>query len=514
MFLQPSLGARVPSRATPEGTAAYAARFSPSGSRYSILGKTGLTCSRLGFSARRVDDKLAEHHQALQLALTSGINLIDTAVHYADGGSETTIGEALGELFDAGTLTREEVILVTKAGRLSGGQLADARRREGTEDALPDVVRYSERLWNCIHPRHLAEAVQASLRRLRVRTLDICLLHDPEYFLRDAFDRLQGTLDERRAEFRRRLGLAFAFLEDEVRTGRLGSYGVCSESFADARDVEIVRLDDLVEIAREVAGNSHHMRVIQVPLNLLEPHAALERRDGLSLLDSAKRLELAVLACRPLCMRGPQPVRLVEPTPFPPQAEFEAQVTILAALETAYWHRFAVHAISARRSRHRDFGWAEHLAAMKTRLILPGDAGSAEQRRTLRRMQQDVREIGRALPHEVHDAFRAWRDCYWREVKKLFDECRRLAAETARRRVRRMEAALDPLFPGGQAPRPFSRTALWIATSTAGVHCVATGMRQRQHVREALEVLSWRTFERSTDGYRAVASIDVFAEET
>ncbi len=50
--------------------------------------KTDFFTSICGFGGYRIDESVAEHNKALELALANGINLIDTSANYADGGSE------------------------------------------------------------------------------------------------------------------------------------------------------------------------------------------------------------------------------------------------------------------------------------------------------------------------------------------------------------------------------------------------------------------------------------------
>ena len=68
--------------------------------QYSILGKTGLKVSRLGFGAMRlpmrgekVDRDLAV--PMIRRAFEGGVNFIDSAVGYCGGDSQRVVGEAL-----------------------------------------------------------------------------------------------------------------------------------------------------------------------------------------------------------------------------------------------------------------------------------------------------------------------------------------------------------------------------------------------------------------------------------
>jgi aryl-alcohol dehydrogenase-like predicted oxidoreductase len=82
------------------------------------LGRTGLHVSPAGFGGYHISAGIAEHAAALQHALVSGINLIDTSANYADGGSEELVGQVLAHRVDSGELRREAVVVVSKAGYL------------------------------------------------------------------------------------------------------------------------------------------------------------------------------------------------------------------------------------------------------------------------------------------------------------------------------------------------------------------------------------------------------------
>jgi hypothetical protein len=99
---------RLAGRASREGTERYASRFRASlgDAAYGPFGSTEWTVSRFGFGAYRVDDRSALHRAALEKALTSGVQLVDTSTNYADGHSEQLIGEVLARLTARGALFR------------------------------------------------------------------------------------------------------------------------------------------------------------------------------------------------------------------------------------------------------------------------------------------------------------------------------------------------------------------------------------------------------------------------
>jgi hypothetical protein len=180
----------MPGAASVEGTRRYAQRAIDQGipaSAYRGLGRTGLVNSSLGFGSYRIDDRTPEHASALDKALLSGVNLIDTSTNYTDGSSESCIGNVLARQ------QREELIVVSKVGYVQGQTLATARTREQRGSAFPEMVKYTEGCWHCIHPEFLADQLGRSLGRLRVEKVDVYLLHNPEYFFTDASKRCKGA---------------------------------------------------------------------------------------------------------------------------------------------------------------------------------------------------------------------------------------------------------------------------------------------------------------------------------
>ncbi len=284
-----------------EGTRRYAQRAIDQGiaaSAYRALGRTGLVTASLGFGGYRIDDRTPEHTAALEKALLGGVNLIDTSTNYTDGSSERCIGNVLARH------RREELIVVSKVGYVQGQALARTRTHAQDGAAFPEMVKYMDGCWHCIHPEFLADQLERSLERLRVEKVDVYLLHNPEYFFTDAAKRHQhGSLAALREEFYDRIRRAFSHLEGEVRRGRIGFYGVSSNTFVVPEDdPEATSLDHMWTIAGEVA-REHHFAVAQLPANLFESGAMLTQNcvtGNRTALEFAQEHDLAVLVNRPL----------------------------------------------------------------------------------------------------------------------------------------------------------------------------------------------------------------------
>lgn len=243
-----------------------------------------------GFGGYRITDGDTMHEAALRHALERGVQLVDTSANYGDGASERLVGR-----FDLPAV-------VTKAGY----------SRSGT---FPETSAIADGTWHCIHPDFLEDQLAHSLERLQRTSIDALLLHNPEYFLARAHHDDMSVTDAR-DEFARRLRTSFAWLEEQVQAGRIDSYGISSNTFpGEADDPDFVSLDTCLACATDVAGDRHHFRWIQLPMNLVEHHAAttLNHRDGTySVLDVARDAGIRVLINRPLnAIIGNDLIRLV-----------------------------------------------------------------------------------------------------------------------------------------------------------------------------------------------------------
>ena len=119
-----------------------------------------LTVNRMGYGAMRITgpgiwgppaDKKAAL-ATLRKAIELGVNLIDTADSYGPGTSEELIAEALYPY-------PADLVIATKGGWERPGP------NQWTHNASP---------------RHLAEALEGSLKRLRLECIDVYQLHAPD----------------------------------------------------------------------------------------------------------------------------------------------------------------------------------------------------------------------------------------------------------------------------------------------------------------------------------------------
>ncbi|MFZ3212448.1 MAG: aldo/keto reductase [Terriglobales bacterium] len=291
--------------ATPEGTSRYRSRF-PELSRagnfrrqVSVPGAGDLWISSIGLGTY-LGEPTAEadvaYTQAVRLAAASGINLLDTAINYRHQRSERTIGAALGEMFSAGELQRDEVVICTKAGYLSfDGEVPPNPgayfRAEFVEKGILNPAELAGGM-HCMSPGYLSDQLERSRRNLGVETVDVFYVHNPETQL--------GEVPRER--FRERLREAFAMLEDAVNAGKIRYYGEATwNGFRvppTARDA--MSLAETAEIAQQAGGEQHHFRFVQLPFSLGMPEAYAYHnqtwgKENVSLLEAALRAGVMVV---------------------------------------------------------------------------------------------------------------------------------------------------------------------------------------------------------------------------
>jgi aryl-alcohol dehydrogenase-like predicted oxidoreductase len=159
--------------------------------QYRTLGRTGLRVSDVGFGAMTIGGEIfgatddQESLRALHRALDLGMNFIDTADAYGRGHSEELLGQIL-------KTRRNDVILATKGGN-------QFTVRQGLRNFDPDYI---------------TSALEASLNRLRIDTIDLYQLHNPSQ------------------EVMRR-GEIFERLDRFKREGKIRFYGVSLEKTED-----------------------------------------------------------------------------------------------------------------------------------------------------------------------------------------------------------------------------------------------------------------------------------------
>jgi len=397
------------------------------------------------------------------------------------------------------------VIVVSKIGYVQGQNLKQAETREQAGHPYPDMVKYGEGMWHCIHPEYLADQLTLSLDRLGLATLDVCLLHNPEYFLSEAAHHAGGNLAATRDAFYRRIEQAFTFFESQVAAGRISYYGPSSNTVtADPADAEATSLSRMCDAARAAAAaqgmDRHHFAVLQCPMNLYEagalvtPNTGVDQRE--TVLEVAQREGIAVLVNRPLNAMPTKKSGVLRLADFPIEADpvdFDRQCRMVAALEEEYRKSIApaLQQSGEGMAPADFFTWAVELTRVRPQIQGLEHWEQIEHQMIAPHVNQVMQALSRHLTGTAAEQWEAWRDRYVPQLLTLLRGLRREATEHSRAKTASVTAALDPLLPEARRRESLSRKALWVLASTPGVTSVLNGMRSRDYVEDSLAIMRW-----------------------
>jgi len=210
--------------------------------KYRTLGRTGIRVSELGFGTWGIGGIAKgaiaygatndnESKAALQRAFELGVNFYDTSDLYGFGHGESLLGETFAS-------SRQDILIASKAGFLdfNGGQ--------------------------DFSPRHIREAIENSLNRLRTDYIDLYQLHTPSTEILKNDPGIVTTLESLKQE------------------GKIRATGISVQS-----------PDDGI-----ITAEQFFFDVIQVNLNLVDQRA-LEN----GLLDICQAKGIGVIIKTPLC---------------------------------------------------------------------------------------------------------------------------------------------------------------------------------------------------------------------
>jgi aryl-alcohol dehydrogenase-like predicted oxidoreductase len=226
----------------------------------------GLKLSEMGIGTYLGDtgeEKSSSYIETLRSAIGEGINVIDTAINYRYMRSERDVGRAI-KGYD-----RASLVISTKGGYVpydvdSGQDPKDYFIENFTNNGLIKREEMTPQ-GHCLGVEFLRWCFDKSLENMGTDYIDVYFIHNPEeellFFDRDV---VMGRLRE-----------AFLLMEELVSSGKLRYYGVATwNAFRISRGArQYISLQELVDLARSVAGDTHHFKVIQLPYNMGMPEA-------------------------------------------------------------------------------------------------------------------------------------------------------------------------------------------------------------------------------------------------
>jgi len=285
--------------ATLEGTKEYAEKFREHAAGGHYREAQGLLLSSVGigtYLGQPNDSTDAGYAAALVTAVESGINVIDTAINYRLQRSERSVGTALKVLAHKG-FTRDEIVICTKAGYLTpDGAMPSDPNRYFFEEYIQKGVFTAKDIaagCHCITPAYLQNQLARSTRNLGVDCIDVYYLHNAETQLTEI----------PKQDFLKRVKEAFVFLESAAARGQIQFYGMATwNGFRQAKSArDAMQLSELAAIAKEIAGDKHRFRFVQLPFNLAMTEALTLGNQNISgsektVMEAASELGITLVA--------------------------------------------------------------------------------------------------------------------------------------------------------------------------------------------------------------------------
>ena len=305
----------ISGHATPQGTRKFATDSGVNQDNFKefcdlVLSNVGIG-TYLGNPDAQTDGAVKD---AVKQSVMSGVNVVDTAINYRSQKAERSIKKALSELIQAGQLSRDQVFISSKNGYLTNDADVDLGfweyiKEEYTQKGLlkeGDVTSG----YHCMTRDFLSDQLERTLKNLDIECLDLLYLHNA----------VEGQIKDRtREEFLSNLESVFALYEEKRAQGKIRFYGMATwECFrVPSNNVQYLSLEDTVNMAKNVGGQDHGFRFIQLPFNLHYDQALLARNQSvdsqnISILEAAAKLGVGVFTSVPF-MQG----RLLQPGVMP-----------------------------------------------------------------------------------------------------------------------------------------------------------------------------------------------------
>ncbi len=334
---------RISGKATPTGTENYRQRHQPNCVSTHFRTANDWVVSSLGIGTylggadSQTDDLVID---AIIESVRQGINLIDTAINYRYMRAERSVGDAIAALIRDKDISREEVILCSKAGFIPDPEPVSwfySRYIENSRFSIESSDLVSD--CHCIHPEYIQDQLERSLDNLGVETIDIYYLHNPETQLSEIPQDI----------FYHRLKLAFEVLEKAVQQGKISAYGLATwDGFrVAATEPNHIDLVKAKAIAREVAGDSpDHFKFIQLPINAAMVEALVKPTQRIKIkwmpvLEVAHKLGLSVISSSSI-----RQTKAIGKIPVPLQGVLE-QFNLTATQQALQFTRSCPHLLTA-----------------------------------------------------------------------------------------------------------------------------------------------------------------------
>ncbi|KAJ3055635.1 hypothetical protein HK097_009834 [Rhizophlyctis rosea] len=456
--------------------------------RHAAVPKRRWQASSVGFGGYRVNRGNEGHAKALKLALQADVNVVDTSSHFSNGSSEELIGGVLDDVIKTKEVDRESLIVITKCGYINLPPTTPAPTFPHTR--ISDTVAHS------LHPTFLKDEISRSLDRLRLNTIDVFMLNNPERLLLGRDKKIT------KSELNSHLTTAFNHLDSEVSSGRIKSYGICSHSLANPSSPEHFSLSDVMRAAKNGGSRvDDNFVAVEFPFNLFE-REAFEGVGGV--MRVAKEHGLFPIVHRPLYAIAGGRVRSLS-TRFDVSIEDEPAISDRLTTNLEQMGRLELElsdtlgSDSSSTTMVAKFVWGQVLAENFGRLTQDSFAAQHYlEKQVLPALKRDLEEL-RGFA-EGEEEVREWGLQYEKAAQEVITSILQMCKITALRHNLDLLAELKMRVPALKSVDSLAAVATIGAASALDVvngngsgvgeggGCVLVGMRREEYVREIVEV--------------------------
>ena len=264
--------------------------------------------------------------EAVKNSILRGINVIDTAINYRAQKAERSVGKAIAELIQQGKINRDEIFISTKNGYVTndGDIKEDFWQYVNREYVQKGVIQSNDISsgYHCMTRSYLDDQLTRSRKNLGLDCIDLIYLHNA----------IEGQIkDISKEQFMKNLHSAFEFFEEQRKKDTIRFYGMATwECFRVQPDnTQFLQLSDVIDIAKQIAGDDHGFRFIQLPYNMYLDQAFMIKNQSVngkmtSILEAAKTLGIGVFTSVPLMQ-----ARLLAPGVMPEFGELKPALRAL-----------------------------------------------------------------------------------------------------------------------------------------------------------------------------------------
>ena len=319
--------------ATAEGTQNFKQNSSVNPMNFNIFETLHLSNVGMGTYLGDSDTKTDELvKNAVKQSVMSGINVIDTAINYRGQKAERSVGRAMLELVEEKKITRDQIFVSSKNGYVTNDAdiQEDFMQYVMRELGKPGIVKEGDITsgYHCMTTSYLSDQLDRSLKNLDLECLDLMYLHNS----------IEGQIkDISKEQFLENLKSVFELYEQKRDEGKIKFYGMATwECFRVMNDdPQHLLLEDIVEMAKNIGGNDHGFKFIQLPYNMNYDQALLGKNQliqnkPVSILESAVTLGVGVFTSVPF-MQG----RLLSPGVMPEFSDLKPSLRALQFIRSS-----------------------------------------------------------------------------------------------------------------------------------------------------------------------------------